>query len=230
MACRDNFTWTSMIIGLATNGHEREALDMFFEMLRASETPDDVTYIVLSACTHMGMIYEGKRFFASMNSPHGSQPNVVHYGCMVDLLGRAGRLEEAYEVIKNMPVKPISIVWGALLGACRIHKDVQMAEIATQQLLQLEPGNGAVYVLSCNIYAACKKWENLRETRRIMTDCGIKKTPGCSLIEMHGIVHEFVAGDQSHPQCKSIYSKLAELIEELKFAAMFLILQTFLLT
>ncbi|XP_060205176.1 putative pentatricopeptide repeat-containing protein At3g15930 isoform X2 [Lycium barbarum] len=219
MPCRDKFTWTAMIIGLATNGHEREALDMFFEMLRASETPDDVTYIgVLSACTHMGMVDGGKRFFASMTSEHGIRPNVIHYGCMVDLLGRSGRLEEAYEVVKNMPMKPNSIVWGALLGACRIHKDVQMAEIAAQQLLQLEPGNGAVYVLLCNIYAACKKWENLRETRRIMTDHGIKKTPGCSLIEMHGIVHEFVAGDQSHPLSESIYSKLAELIEELKFA------------
>ncbi|KAM3380639.1 putative pentatricopeptide repeat-containing protein [Capsicum galapagoense] len=219
MPCRDKFTWTAMIIGLATNGHEREALDMFFEMLRASETPDDVTYIgVLSACTHMGMVDEGKSFFDSMTSQHGIQPNVIHYGCMVDLLGRAGRLEEAYEVIKNMPVKPNSIVWGALLGACRVHKDVQTAEIAAQQLLQLEPGNGAVYVLLCNIYAACKKWENLHETRRIMTDHGIKKTPGCSLIEMHGIVHEFVAGDKSHPQSKSIYSKLFELIEELKFA------------
>ncbi|KAK4350228.1 hypothetical protein RND71_029541 [Anisodus tanguticus] len=219
MPCRDKFTWTVIIIGLATNGHEREALDIFFEMLRSSETPDDVTYIgVLSACTHMGMVDEGKRFFANMTSQHSIQPNVVHYGCMVDLLGRAGLLEEAYEVIKNMPVKPNSIVWGALLGACRIHKDVQMAEIAAQQLLQLEPGNGAVYVVLCNIYAACKKWENLRETRRIMMDRRIKKTPGCSLIEMHGIVHEFVAGDQSHPQCKSIYSKLAEFIEELKFA------------
>ncbi|CAN4086410.1 unnamed protein product [Withania somnifera] len=205
MPCRDKFTWTTMITGLATNGHEREALNMFFEMLRAPETPDDVTYVgVLSACTHMGM--------------HGIQPNVIHYGCMVDLLGRAGRLDEAYEVIKNMPVKPNAIVWGALLGACRVHKDAQMAEIAAQQLLELEPGNGAVYVLLCNIYAACKKWENLRETRRIMTDRGIKKMPGCSLIEMHGIVHEFVAGDLSHPQSKSIYTKLAELIEELKFA------------
>ncbi|XP_004236458.1 putative pentatricopeptide repeat-containing protein At3g15930 [Solanum lycopersicum] len=219
MPSRDKFTWTAMIIGLASNGHEREALDMFFEMLRASETPDDVTYIgVLSACTHMGLVEEGKSFFANMASQHGIQPNVIHYGCLVDLLGRAGRLEGAYEVIMRMPVKPNSIVWGALLGACRIHKDVQMAEIAAQQLLQLEPGNGAVYVLLCNIYAACKKWDNLRETRRIMTDRGIKKTPGCSLIEMHGIVHEFVAGDQSHPQSKSIYSKLAELIGELKFS------------
>lgn len=219
MPCRDKFTWTAMIIGLATNGHETEALDMFFEMLRASETPDEVTYIgVLSACTHMGMVDEGKSFFASMASQHGIQPNVTHYGCMVDLLGRAGRLKEAYEVIKNMPMKSNSIVWGALLGACRIHKDVQMAEIAAQQLLQLEPGNGAVYVLLCNIYAACNKWDNLRETRRIMIDRGIKKTPGCSLIEMHGIVHEFVAGDQSHPQSKNICSKLAELIEELKFS------------
>ncbi|CBI36352.3 unnamed protein product, partial [Vitis vinifera] len=122
------------------------------------------------------------------------------------------------EVIKNMPVKPNSIVWGSLLGACRVHRDEEMAEMAAQQILELEPENGAVYVLLCNIYAACNRWEKLHEVRKLMMDRGIKKTPGCSLIEMNGSVHEFVAGDQVHPQSKEIYSKLDEMSVDLKFA------------
>ncbi|RVW92027.1 putative pentatricopeptide repeat-containing protein [Vitis vinifera] len=153
-----------------------------------------------------------------MTTQHGIEPNVAHYGCMVDLLGRAGHLKEAHEVIKNMPVKPNSIVWGSLLGACRVHRDEETAEMAAQQILELEPENGAVYVLLCNIYAACNRWEKLHEVRKLMMDRGIKKTPGCSLIEMNGSVHEFVAGDQVHPQSKEIYSKLDEMSVDLKFA------------
>ncbi|PSS07526.1 Pentatricopeptide repeat-containing protein [Actinidia chinensis var. chinensis] len=219
MARKDKFTWTAMIVGLAINGQGKEALDMLSDMLSASITPDEVTYIgVLCACTHTGMVDEGRKFFSSMTTEHGIEPNVAHYGCMVDLLGRAGHLREAYELIKNMPMKPNSMVWGALLGACRVHKNVEMAEMAAKQLLQLEPENSAVYVLLCNIYAVCNRWENLREVRNMMMDKGIKKTPGCSLIEMNGMVHEFVAGDRSHPQSEEIFSKLEQMIEDLNFS------------
>ncbi|KAJ0075444.1 hypothetical protein Patl1_34591 [Pistacia atlantica] len=215
---KDKFTWTAMIVGLAINGHGQEALDMFSEMLRASITPDEVTYVgVLCACTHTGMVDEGRKYFSGMTSQHSIEPNVTHYGCMVDLLGRAGRLKEALEVIKNMPMKPNSIVWGALLGACRVHKDAEMAEMAVKQILELDPDNGAVYVLLCNIYAACNRLDNLREVRQLMLDRGIKKTPGCSLIEMNGVVHEFVAGDQSHPETGEIYLKLEKMTSDLKF-------------
>ncbi|KAJ7951915.1 Pentatricopeptide repeat-containing protein [Quillaja saponaria] len=215
---RDKFTWTAMIVGLAVNGYSEEAHNMFSDMLKASVAPDEITYIgVLCACTHNGLVDKGWEFFASMTTQHGIQPNVAHYGCMVDLLGRAGHLKEAYKVIQNMPLKPNSIVWGALLGACRVHKDAELAEMAAKQILELEPHNGAVYVLLCNIYAACKRWESLRDVRKVMMDRGIKKTPGCSMIEMNGIVHEFVAGDQSHPQSKKIYAKLEEMVSELKF-------------
>ncbi|KAF4348666.1 hypothetical protein F8388_026993 [Cannabis sativa] len=214
---RDKFTWTAVIVGLAVNGHGEEALDMFSQMLKASITPDEVTCIgVLCACTHTGMVDKGRKFFASMISQHGIQPNVSHYGCMVDLLGRAGHLKEAYETILNMLVKPNSIVWGALLGACRVHKDAKLAEIAAKKILELEPENSAVYNLLCNIYATCNKWERLRETREMMSSRGIKKTPGCSLIEMNGTVHEFVAGDLSHPQSEEIYSHLEKITTDLK--------------
>lgn len=216
MKQKDKFTWTAMIVGLAINGHGEEALTMFSNMLEASVTPDEITYIgVLCACTHAGMVERGRKFFASMTIEHGVKPNVTHYGCMVDLLGRSGNLEEALQVIVNMPVKPNSIVWGSLLGACRVHKNVQLAEMAAKQILELEPENGAVYVLLCNIYAACKRWENLRRVRKLMMERGIKKTPGCSLMEMNGNVFEFVAGDQSHPQSKEIYAKLENMMQDL---------------
>ncbi|TYI24243.1 hypothetical protein ES332_A06G220000v1 [Gossypium tomentosum] len=218
MPRRDKFTWTAMIVGLAINGHGEEALSMFFEMLRASIKPDEITYIgVLCACSHAGLVNEGRKFFATMTAEHGVEPNVAHYGCMVDLLGRAGHLQEACEVIKNMPMKPNTIIWGALLGACRVHKDVGIAKMAAKNILELDPKNGAVYVLLCNIYAYCKKWDSLHELRESMHK-GIRKTPGCSLIEMNGVVHEFVAGDQSHPRSKEIYSKLDNMTRDLKLA------------
>ncbi|XP_022145389.1 putative pentatricopeptide repeat-containing protein At3g15930 [Momordica charantia] len=216
---RDKFTWTAMIVGLAVNGHGEKALDMFSKMLKASIWPDEVTYIgVLSACTHTGMVDEGREFFRSMTTQHNIEPNIAHYGCLVDLLARAGRLKEAHQVVENMPMKPNSIVWGALLAGCRVHKEADMAEMAANQILQLEPENGAAYVLLCNIYAACKRWNDLRELRQTMMDKGIKKTPGCSLIEMNGTVHEFVAGDRSHPQTKEIYVKLEKMTQDLKLA------------
>lgn len=217
MPRKDKFTWTTMIVGLAINGRGEEAIQVFSKMLRASIQPDEITFIgLLSACTHSGLVDQGRKFFASMTIRHGIESNVVHYGSMVDLLGRAGHLQEAYEVIKNMPMKPNLVVWRALLGACRVHKNAAMAEMAAKQILELDPDNGAVYVLLCNVYAACKKWENLHGLRKQMMERGIKKTPGCSLIEMNGVVHEFVAGDQSHPQSREIYSKLEEMKRDLK--------------
>ncbi|GLU22055.1 hypothetical protein SLE2022_381550 [Rubroshorea leprosula] len=217
MPRRDKFTWTTMIVGLAINGHGEESLDMFSKMLRASIQPDEITFIgVLSACTHTGLVDKGRKLFAGMTTQYGIEPNVAHYGCIVDLLGRAGHLQEACEVIKNMPMRPNSVVWGALLAACRVHKDAGMAEMAAKQMLELDSDNGAVYVLLCNIYAACNRWDSLHQLRKLMMDRGIKKTPGCSLIEMNGVVHEFVAGDQSHPQSEEIYFKLEEMTSDLK--------------
>ncbi|XP_028766367.1 putative pentatricopeptide repeat-containing protein At3g15930 [Neltuma alba] len=216
---KDKFTWTAMIVGFAINGRGEEALNMFSDMIKASVIPDEITYIgVLCACTHTGMVEKGREFFASMTTQYGIKPNVTHYGCMVDLLGRAGNLRGAHEFIENMPIEPNSIVWGSLLGACRVQRNVELAEMAANKILELEPENGAVYVLLCNIYAACKRWEKVREVRNIMMNRGIKKIPGCSLIEMKGDVHEFVAGDQSHPQSKEIYAKLENMMQELTYA------------
>lgn len=219
MLRRDKFTWTAMIVGFAVNGNGKEAVDMFCKMLSASIKPDRICYIgVLCACAHAGMVEEGRNFFTSMTIQCGIEPEIEHYGCLIDLLGRAGRLTEAYKVIENMPMKPNSVVWGALLGACRIHKDLEMAEIAATELLHLEPGNGAVCILLCNIYAACNRWDNLLELRKMMADRGIEKTAGCSVIEINGFIHEFVAWDQSHFRSEEIYSKLEMMREDMRTA------------
>ncbi|XP_068647657.1 putative pentatricopeptide repeat-containing protein At3g15930 [Aristolochia californica] len=219
MLKKDKFTWTVMIVGLATNGYEEEALDMFDKMLKALVTPDEVTYIgVLVACAHGGMIEKGRQFFSGMSSCHGLTPNVTHYGCMVDLLGRAGHLDEALDIIENMPIRSNSVVWGALLSGCRLHKNIELAETAAKNLLTLEPQNSAGYILLSNIYAVCKRWEDVRRVRKMMLERGIRKTPGCSLTEMNGMVHEFVAGDRSHPRSDEIYSKLDEMSKEMKLA------------
>ena len=219
MQYRDKFTYTTMIVGYASNGLGEEALVAFNQMLQESVKPDEVTCIgVLFACTHTGLVDEGKKFFANMRAEYGIEPNVTHYGCMIDLLGRAGHLREAYEVIENMPMKSNSVVWGALLGACRVYKNVEMAEKAATHLLQLEPENEAVYTILCNIYVVCNRLEKLKVLRKIMKDRGIKKIPGCSSIEVNGTIHEFVAGDKSHPQSKDICLKLENLKENLVLA------------
>ncbi|KAM0944831.1 putative tetratricopeptide-like helical domain superfamily, DYW domain-containing protein [Dioscorea sansibarensis] len=219
MTMKDKFTWTAMITGLAVNGHGEEALGIFYQMLKTSTRPDAITYIgVLSACTHAGMATKGRELFSRMVTDHGIIPNVVHYGCLVDLLGRTGHLKEAFQTIKNMPMRPNATVWGALLGACRVYKNVEMAELAAKQLLELQPENSAVYVLLSNIYAKCKKWDKVHKMRELIMNKGIKKVPGCSLTEIKGTVHEFVAGDKSHPMSEKIYSKLEDMSKELKRA------------
>ncbi|KAG0536287.1 hypothetical protein BDA96_03G050500 [Sorghum bicolor] len=213
---RDKFTWTAIILGLAVNGYEEEAIEMFHRMIRVSETPDEVTFIgVLTACTHAGLVDKGREFFLSMIEAYNIAPNVVHYGCIIDLLGRAGKITEALDTIDQMPMTPNSTIWGTLLAACRVHGNSEIGELVAERLLELDPENSMVYILLSNIYAKCNRWEDVRRLRHAIMEKGIKKEPGCSLIEMDGIIHEFVAGDQSHPMSKEIYSKLESIISDL---------------
>ncbi|KAF6139774.1 hypothetical protein GIB67_024051 [Kingdonia uniflora] len=146
----------------------------------------------------------------------GIEPNVKHYGCMVDLLGRAGLLKEAEELIESMPIKPDAAVWGALLGACEKHRAMEMGERVGKKLVELQPDHDGFHVLLSNIYASKGKWGNVTEIRGIMKQQGVVKTPGCSLIEANGIVHEFLAGDTTHPQMKEINKMLDEMAQTLK--------------
>ncbi|KAL2556448.1 Pentatricopeptide repeat-containing protein [Forsythia ovata] len=214
---RDVFVWTAMIAGLAMHGFGRDAIELFLKMQEAKVEPNCVTFTnLLSACSHSGQVEEGRDFFRQMELVYNVVPVVKHYACMVDILGRAGLLEEAMELIKNMPMAPAASVWGALLGACRLHSNVDLAEHAFARLVELEPQNHGAYVLLSNIYAKSGKWDKVSELRKVMRDCGLKKEPGCSSIEVDGIVHEFLVGDNSHPLSKKIYSKLEEIAARLK--------------
>lgn len=219
MYIRDKFTWTAVILGLAVNCHGEEAINMFYWMLRVFEAPDEVTFIgVLTACTHAGLVDKGRDFFLSMTGSYGIAPNVMHFGCLIDLLGRAGKLKEALETIGNMPMRPNSAIWGTLLAACRVHGNSEIGQLAAEHLLELDTENGMVYILLSNLYAKSNRWEDVRRLRQVIMEKGIKKEPGCSLIEMNGTIHEFIAGDRSHPMSKEIYSKLDKVLTDLKDA------------
>ena len=169
-----------MIAGFAFNGLGNEALDLFLIMQR-TQKPNGVTFVaVLTACTHGGLVDEGRDIFYSMKKSFGIEPGVEHYGCLVDLLGRSGRLSEAKEVIEKMPMKPSRSIWGAMLSACRAFGDTELAERASSELLELEPEREGGYVLLSNIYAANEKWKHSDIIRGVMERRGLKKTAGFS--------------------------------------------------
>ncbi|WCJ29226.1 Tetratricopeptide repeat (TPR)-like superfamily protein [Euphorbia peplus] len=214
---RDVFVWSAMIAGLAMHGRGREAIDLFNQMGEAQAKPNSITFTnLLCACSHAGLVDEGRMFFNQMEPVYGVVPGSKHYACMVDILGRAGFLEEAVELIEKMRIPPTPSVWGALLGACRIHGNVELAEMASSHLLEIDPSNDGAYVLLSNIYAKTGQWENVSGLRQHMKDSGIKKELGCSSIEVDGVIHEFLVGDNSHPLSNRIYRKLNEIVATLK--------------
>ncbi|KAL0304562.1 UNVERIFIED_CONTAM: Pentatricopeptide repeat-containing protein, chloroplastic [Sesamum radiatum] len=214
---RDVFVWSAMIAGLGMHGRGKDAVELFSRMMEAKVKPTSVTFTnLLSACSHSGLVKEAREYFHQMKKVYKILPGVEHYACMVDVLGRAGLLEDALELIKKMPMTPGASVWGALLGACRLHKNVELAQYACNNLLEIEPQNHGAYVLLSNIYANWGKWEMVSELRKLMKDAGLKKEPGGSSVEVHGSVHEFVVGDSTHYRSKEIYLKLEEIAVVLK--------------
>ncbi|KAJ6309956.1 hypothetical protein OIU76_014824 [Salix suchowensis] len=214
---RDVFVWSATIAGLAMHGHGRAAIDLFSKMQEAKVKPNAVTFTnLLCACSHSGLVDEGRLFFNQMKPVYGVVPGSKHYACMVDILGRAGYLEEAVELIEKMPIIPSASVWGALLGACRIYGNVELAEMACSRLLETDSNNHGAYVLLSNIYAKAGKWDCVSRLRQHMKVSGLEKEPGCSSIEVNGIIHEFLVGDNSHPLSTEIYSKLDEIVARLK--------------
>ncbi|XP_020261400.1 pentatricopeptide repeat-containing protein At3g62890-like [Asparagus officinalis] len=217
---RDVCMWNAMINGLAMNGFGNEVLELFYRMeIEGVVKPNDITFIgVLRACSHSGLVAKGKQLFKRMACDFGLTPKVEHYGCMVDLLGRAGLLEEAQEMVKEMPMEPNVIVWGSLLAACKVHKNSELGEEAAQELLRLEPSNTGYNVLLSNIYALQKKWSSVAKLRTSMKDTGTRKVPGISSIELNGSVHEFITGDKSHSEIQRIYGMVDEMKRKLKLA------------
>ncbi|KAF3454145.1 hypothetical protein FNV43_RR04592 [Rhamnella rubrinervis] len=217
MSERETFTWNAMIGGLAVHGRADDAIELFSKMQRNKLKPNGITFVnVLNACAHAGLVDEGLKILSFMEKIYGIEPDVEHYGCVVDLLGRAGLFSEAEELIRTMPMEPSAAVWGALLGACRIHGNVEVGEKVGQILLELEPQNSGRYALLSNIYAMAEKWDDIGELRKLMKKRGIKTIPGVSMIDLDGTVHEFKMGDGSHPQMKEIYLKLERIIERLQ--------------
>uniref|UniRef100_A0A0D9XH52 Pentacotripeptide-repeat region of PRORP domain-containing protein n=1 Tax=Leersia perrieri TaxID=77586 RepID=A0A0D9XH52_9ORYZ len=184
---KDVRTWSVMISGLAVNGFATDALNLFAEMKHHGIQPDSVTLTaVLSACTHAGMVDEGKRILQRMPLDYHLQPTIEHYGCTVDLLGRAGQLEEALALIRTIPLKADVALWGALLVACRCHKNVDMGQMVAMEILKLDPRHAGAWVFLSNVYAAAGKWDLVQEVRSSMKEHSIYKPPGSSVVELDG--------------------------------------------
>ncbi|PIA60875.1 hypothetical protein AQUCO_00300412v1 [Aquilegia coerulea] len=209
---RDVFSWTSIICGLAMHGHGKKAIHHFSKMQEAGVKPDDVTFIgVLNACAHAGLLDQGKKYFDSMSKVYNLTPKIEHFGCMIDLLGRNGSLKEAYDLIMDMPMEPNNVIWGTLLSACRVHKDVELGEVVAEKMLELDPADPWTRVMLSNIYAEACKWDGVMTLRKELKKTGLKKAPGCSSLEVNGKVHEFLVGDNLHPQQKEIQSMLSNI-------------------
>lgn len=215
---KDLLCYSTMIAALANHGLGQEAISLFEEMKSTNIKPDGVSFLgVLSACNHGGLVNEGWMYFKQMKDEYGIHPSQRHYACVVDLLGRAGCLEEAFNLICNMPVAPHSAVWGALIAASRVHCNVQMAEVAASELFKIEPNNSGNYILLSNIYAAAGRWDGVSKVRVMIREQRVRKNKGSSWIELGREVHEFVMGDRSHSDSESIYLILGLLRSDMKF-------------
>ncbi|CBI29340.3 unnamed protein product, partial [Vitis vinifera] len=204
-------TWNTMIMAFAMHGDGCRALELFEEMGKTQVEMDSVTYLaVLCACNHAGLVEEGVRLFDEMVG-RGVNRNVKHYGSVVDLLGRAGRLGEAYRIINSMPIVPDVVLWQSLLGACKTYGNVEMAEMASRKLVEMGSNSCGDFVLLSNVYAARERWEDVGRVREAMKSRDVRKVPGFSYIEVEGVIHKFVNGDQSHPDWREIYAKLDEI-------------------
>ncbi|KAK7258262.1 hypothetical protein RIF29_32842 [Crotalaria pallida] len=211
-------SWNSMIVGFAKNGYAESALKVFDEMTQSRIKPDDVTFLgMLTACSHAGWVFEGRRIFDVMVNCYGIEPRVDHYACMVDLFGRWGFLKEAEELIDKLDVEPNAMVWSNLLGACRIHGDDKRGQRAAKNLIELEPQNSSPYVLLSNMYASTGHWDEAKSLRRAMIQKDIQKMPGCSWIAVGQKTTSFVAGDNtSHPNSDEISQALKHLTALMK--------------
>ncbi|KAA8539182.1 hypothetical protein F0562_025874 [Nyssa sinensis] len=212
MAERDIVTWNAVLAGCAQNGLGDEAVKTFEKMKAEGLVPNQISFLgLLCACSHSGLVDEGWGYFNSMSHDYGIIPLIHHYTCMVDLLGRAGRLSEAESVIVNMHIEPDSVIWEALLAACRIHRNIKLGQRVAERLFQMGTKNSGAYVLLSNIYASQGMWDKVREVRKLMLDRGVTKEPGISWIQIKSKLHSFLTGDKTHDQIEEIKSTLKEL-------------------
>ncbi|KAJ9182355.1 hypothetical protein P3X46_006358 [Hevea brasiliensis] len=215
--CRDVISWSSLISGYGLHGMGKEAVFLYDRMLQKGNKPDMITVVgALSACGRSGLVDEGLRIYNSAISEYGIGPTAEICACLVDMLGRSGRLEMALDFIKTMPVEPGPSVWGALVSASILHGNLEMQDLAYKFLIQLEPENPSNYVSLSNIHASCRRWHIVAKVRTIMKERGLRKTPGCSWISISSTTHCFYAADKAHPCSNSIYEILDGLISLMK--------------
>nr|GMD51835.1 pentatricopeptide repeat-containing protein At3g02330 [Ipomoea batatas] len=216
---RDNVTWNAIICGYAQHGLAEEALQIFGHMELEGIAPNHSTFLsVLRACVHMGLVEKGFHYFNLMLEKYGLEPQIEHFSCMVEILGRAGQVTDALNLIQEMPFEPDDVIWRTLLSTCKMHGNVEVAEVAANSLLQLDPEDSSTYVLLSSVYATAGMWKRVAELRKVMRFGSLKKEPGCSWIEVNSEVHMFVVGDKAHPRCTEIYMNLQLLISEMKLA------------
>lgn len=212
--------WNSMITGFGLHGLGREALDVFHEMEKLEIKPDEITFLgILNACSHSGSTEEGRYYFKHMKEELQIEPRMQHYGCLIDLLGRAGLIEEAMRVVKEMsPMEPDAMAWKSLLSSCVRYGYGTIGEHAAMKAIDMVPHDSSSYVLLSNMYAKLGKWQDVDRVRALMRERRVRKVPGCSSLMIHGKIHEFLVGRDISDGCKKkvIFSKLEEVILRLK--------------
>uniref|UniRef100_A0A1D1ZEE4 Pentatricopeptide repeat-containing protein At5g15340, mitochondrial n=1 Tax=Anthurium amnicola TaxID=1678845 RepID=A0A1D1ZEE4_9ARAE len=219
MPSRNIVTWNAMLSGLAMHGLVKEVLRLFSRMVQENVQPDDITFVsLLSACSRSGLLDEGRRYFRELGSVYGVTPQVEHYACMVDLLGRAGHLEEAVILVRSMPIPPNQVVLGSLLASCNLHGRVELGRSLLVELVQMDPLNTQYHVLLSNMLASSGKPAEADTLREVLRRRGCRKAPGVSCINVDGYVHQFCAGDKSHPLTPEIYAMLDEMVVRLRSA------------
>ncbi|XP_020582350.1 pentatricopeptide repeat-containing protein At1g08070, chloroplastic-like [Phalaenopsis equestris] len=217
MASKDVVSFNAMIMGLAMNGKEEAAMKLFSDMEKSNVKPNDGTFLgLLCACTHSGMVDQGRLIFNDMQKKYLISPKVEHYACFTDLLARADFIEEAIQVVRSMPMEPTGLVWGTLLGACLVHFKVDVAHDFARRFLIADSENSAGYVMLSNAYAVDQNWEDIEELRRLMKVRGVRKQPGRSWISINGVLHEFQAGFSSCSPVEMINCLLNSLCGELR--------------
>ncbi|KAG0448144.1 hypothetical protein HPP92_027976 [Vanilla planifolia] len=205
----DVFSWSSLIVGYAQFGNGRESLELFKRMQNIGIRPNHVTFVgVLTACSHIGLVDEGLHYYNMMNDMYAICPTREHCSCIVDLLSRAGRLNEAESFIHNIPIEPDLIMWKTLLAACRVQNNVDIGKRAAISVLHIDPFDSSAYVLLCSIYASSGCWDDFARLRKFMKSFGVKKSPGKSWILVKGEVSVFSVEDRSHKQLEDIYETL----------------------
>ncbi|KAJ0970869.1 hypothetical protein J5N97_018828 [Dioscorea zingiberensis] len=216
---KDIVSWTSMVVAYGSHGQASKALKLFEDMLKESRArPDRVMFLaVLSACNHGGLVEEGCHYFKQMTDVYGIKPAIEHYSCMIDLLGRSGRLQEAYFLLRNMPdIEADAGLLGSLFSACSLHKNLELGERVAALLIEINPDDHSTYVVLGNMYASAGKWDKVRKVRAEMKERGLRKNPGCSWIEIDKKIHQFFAEDDSHQQAEVIYECLQNLSVHMK--------------